>query len=148
MTSDLHVQAVLASAFRRSLSAALREQRTYVETLEEQGVKDGTAAGFVDLEGDGETIIAVGFPLQFYERPIFTAGLELRDTYAEWGKFPEWSATVMGWQTQTVNDTVLHTGANLAIRTANTHRATLHYSFQARIFTNPSGPDDSVEATQ
>lgn len=143
----LHAQATLASAVRSTISQALRDAYVRNETLNEQTVKDGTAVGFVDIEGAGEILVEISFPLQFFEKPIFTCGFELRDTFTEYGAFPEWSATVTTWRTRTDNDTLFYTGAVVAVRTFNTTHSTLHYSFGARAFTNPSGPDTSVEAT-
>lgn len=147
MTSYLHAQATLASAVRYTVNRALNDHYVRNETLSEQTVKDGAAVGFVDIEGAGEILIEISFPLQFFERPLFTAGFELRDTFTEFGKFPEWSATVAAWRTLTDNDTLFYIGALVAVRTFNTTHSTLHYSFQARAFTNPSGPDTSVEAS-
>lgn len=149
MTSEHHAHAVLATVVKSTINRAIQDQRRHAETLNEQTVKDGTAAGFVDLDGAGETTVEVTFPLQFFERPLFVPGLELTgNSYLEWGSFPDWSATVAAWRTQTISETVLYIGALIAVRARNINRAALHYSFTGRIFTNPAGPDDSVEAPQ
>lgn len=141
-----HAQAILANAISRSVNEAIRGHRQYVQTVTDQTVKDGSCLGFVELDGPGEATIDITFPLRFFERPLFTAGLELRDnSFLTWGAFPTWSATIVRFNTEAINpDTILYVGAQLAIVTTNVNRSALHYSFQAKAFTNPSGPDDSV----
>lgn len=148
MTSPLHAQSVLAGRISSVIQQSINSQRRYTETLSEQAVRDGACLGFVELEGSGEAIVDIEFPLRFLERPLFTAGLELRDNqWLTWGAFPTWSATVSKWVTETAGETRLYVGAALAVVTFNADRADLHYSFKARSLTSPSGPPTSVGST-
>jgi hypothetical protein len=148
MTSFHHVQAQLARRMSSVIQQNINGQRRYVETLMEQSVKDGACVGIVELEGSGEALIEIDFPLRFLEKPIFSPGMELRDNqWLSWGAFPTWSATIGSWKTEVVAENTLYVGAIIGIVTFNANRAGFHYSFKARSLTNPTGPDESVGGT-
>lgn len=148
MTSYHHAQVRLAQQINTTIQRSVQDHRRYIETLSEQAVKDGGCVGFVELDGSGEFLLEIEFPLLFVERPIFNAGLELTgNQQLDWGALPTWSATVTAWTTDTVAENDLWIGATLAIVTFNTLKADLHYSFEARSLTNPTGPNDSVGQT-
>ncbi len=137
----------LATTINRSLQRAIRDQRNYVETLGEQAIRDGHVHGFVDLVTAGETFVEVNFPLSFLERPVFTCGLEIgNNAFLADGKFPLWSATVVGWTNRTSGDTTLYVGASIAMVVFDLQGSILHYSFQGRSFSLPTGTEQTVSA--
>lgn len=145
MTSNAHAQTLLANAFATVVQRSIQDRRTYVEIQDAQRMRDGASHGFVELEGAGESIVDVTFPIRFAEPPIFTAGLELRgNAWLEWGSFPIWSATVAYWHTENVATSTLYVGATVGVVTFNAARSLLHYSFQGRSFTNPVDSSTSV----
>lgn len=148
MTSELHAQAQLASTLSSVMQTAIQGRHAYTETMTDQLVRDGTAAGVVELQGAGESMVTIEFPIRFIEKPIFTAGLEQRDyPGVQWGQFPIWSATVVTFLTEAKTTEPIYIGAVLAIVTFNVPRGYLHYSFAGRSFTNPIDNSTSVSQT-
>ena len=135
----------LATQIQSSMQRAIRDQRTYVETLAEQGVRDGNVHGFINLPQDGETMVTVKFPVSFMEKPLFTCGLEMAEnTWITQGAFPLYSATVTNWTTQRPADSTIWIGVTLGIVTIGAMRSILHYNFQGRTFAAPVGTEQSV----
>lgn len=145
MNSTQHAISVLSAGLASSVQRALANQRNYTETLSEQAVRDGTAAGFVELEGEGESTVEITFPIRFIEKPIFTTGLELADNvWLSFGSFPLWSATIGGWTTAPAENEPLIIGALVGVYVTGAARSILHYRFQGRSLTNPSGGDTTM----
>jgi hypothetical protein len=145
MNSTQHAISVLSASLANTVQKALAAQRNYSETLTEQSVRNGTAAGFVELDGEGESTVAITFPIRFIEKPIFTVGLELADNvWLSFGNFPIWSATIGGWTTAPADNEPLIVGALIGIYVSGAARSILHYQFQGRSLTNPSGGQISV----
>lgn len=143
--SPVHAANLLASQFSAVLQRTIRQQRSYVEHISEQTIRDGSAQGFIELGSDGEIVATVEFPIAFAEKPLFTTGLELADdAWLTYGAFPIWSASVSGWITQKTPDSTLYIGAELGIVVIGPTHTILHYSFQGRSFTAPTGGDLSV----
>lgn len=146
--SLVHAQSQLASTIANVMAQAIESRRTYTETQAQLMIRDGVAHGTVEIEGAGEAIVDVAFPVRFADAPIFSAGLELRGSVAlAWGKLPVWSATVAGWRTEAVANNTLYVGATLAIVTFNAARSNLHYSFAGRSYTTPVDSSTSVNQT-
>lgn len=134
-----HAQSMLSQAIGRATRDALYTHRVYVETLAEQSIRNGAVVGFCEIEGEGESIIQIPFPLQFIEKPIFTAGLELPANISfKWGEFPFWSATVGSWVTAPAENEPLYVGATVGALVLGPPRSILHYRFEAQSFTNPT----------
>jgi hypothetical protein len=145
-SSDFAVNA-LATQLTSTMHRAIRDQRAYVETLSEQTIRDGHVHGFIDLPGDGEVVVDVTFPISFMERPVFTAGLELgKNISFTAGNFPIYSATVGRWTTRSPAGAMLYTGATLGIVVVGPARSVLHYKFEGRTFTVPTGTESSLSA--
>lgn len=145
MNSTQHAISVLSSSLSNTVQRALAAQRSYTETLDEQSVRNGTAAGFVELEGEGESTVEITFPIRFIEKPIFTVGLELAENvWLSFGSFPLWSATIGGWTTVAAENEPLIVGALIGVYVNGAARSILHYQFQGRSLTNPSGGQISV----
>lgn len=148
MNSSQHALAVLSASISNSVQRALQAQRVYVENLDEQSVRDGAAVGMVELDGEGESVIEIAFPIKFLEKPIFSAGLELGDSvWLRYGQFPIWSATVGGWSTTPADGDPIYVGAVLGVVVSGAARSVLHYRFEGRSLTNPSGDALSMSAT-
>lgn len=148
MTSLAHARSMLSSTISAGMQDALRAHRAYIETLAEQSVRDGSAVGFIQIDGVGESVVEVTFPIKFLEKPSFTAGLELgENTWLRWGGFPQWSATVGSWITEPADGGPLYVGALLGVLTSGTTKSVLHYRFEAQSFTNPVGASYAVGAT-
>lgn len=146
--SAAHARSVLAAAVNRSLQEAIRAQHVYKETLAEQSVRDGAVVGTTILEGEGESLIEVPFPVKFLEKPIFTAGLETADNVSlQWGNFPVWSATVGAWATEPAENEPLYTGAFIGVFVLGPPRSILHYRFEGQNFTNPTTDSMNVSVT-
>lgn len=135
----------LSAAINAGMQSALRSERAYVAIRAGQAVRDGAAVGFVELDGDGESVAEISFPLKFIEKPIFTAGLELgENAWLRYGTFPSWSATVGAWLTEPAPGQPIHTGAIIGIYVAGAPKAILHYRFEARSFVSPVGASVSL----
>lgn len=135
----------LVNQLNQSMQRAIRDQRTYVETMAEQTIRDGHVHGFVELASDGEFVATVKFPISFAEKPLFTYGLEMGDnTWLAQGDFPIHSATVARYDTQRPADSTLYVGATLGIVVVGARRGVLHYSFEGRTFTVPTGTELTV----
>jgi hypothetical protein len=138
----------LATQINSSMQRAIRDQRTYTETMAEQVIRDGHVQGFVNLASDGEHVVAISFPLSFMERPVFTYGLEMGDnTWFVQGDFPVHSATVGDWSIMRPGGATLYTGAILGVVVIGAARSILHYSFEGRTFTVPTGTEMTVSTT-
>jgi hypothetical protein len=146
--SLVHAQNQLASTISQVMQRTMEDRRVYTETQAQLLVRDGVVQGVIEIEGSGEAIVDVAFPMKFADPPIFSPGLELRGSITlAWGKLPVWSATVAGWRTQQVSNNVLYTGATLAIVTFNAARSNLHYSFAGRSYTTPVDSSTSMNQT-
>lgn len=144
--SLVHAQNQLASTISQVIGRTIEGRRAYTETQAQLMIRDGVAQGVVEIEGSGEAIVEVTFPIKFAYPPIFSAGLELRGSITlAWGKLPVWSATVGGWHTETVaTNNILYVGATLAIVTFNAARSNLHYTFAGQSYTTPVDSSTAV----
>jgi hypothetical protein len=144
-----HAQAMLNQAVARSLQQGQQQYRRYTETMADQSMRDGATVGTVTIDGEGEAVVDVTFPITFSEKPIFTAGLELGDnTWLQYGTFPIWSATVGVWRTTPAEGSPLYVGATLGVVVLGVPRSILHYRFQALSFTNPVNASTSLQEPQ
>jgi hypothetical protein len=145
-----HVTAVLAGVINRSLQEAMKSRKVYTENLDEQSVRNGTVQGFVELDGAGEALVDITWPLTFLEKPVFAPGLELADNnWLEDGNFPLWSATVVRWNAPMLSGYPSYRGALLGIvvfATPDT-QSILHFTFEAQSYTSPTGLAQSLTGT-
>jgi hypothetical protein len=149
--SDAHVHNLFASALTSVLRANEERRRVYVEAAIERQVKQGVVQGLVNVDGVGESVVVVSFPVVFMEKPVFAPGLELADNY--WlalGQFPLWAAVVAMWITDTsASGVVRYIGAEIGVNITgpDTLRSIFHYSFSGKSFSNPANRDPSVGGT-
>jgi hypothetical protein len=143
-----HAQSLLANTMSSVMQRTMEQRRQYTEAHANALVRDGVAQGIVELEGSGETIVDVLFPIRFSELPIFAPGLELRGNASlQMGDLPVWSATVGRWITENVSNSTLYAGATIGIVTFNAPRANFHYSFAGRSYVTPVDSSNSVTQT-
>lgn len=140
--------AQLASALGQAMARAQHQRRTYTEQLDEQSVRNGDVQGFAEIDGSGEVLVKLRFPVSFMEKPLFTYGFELGENQSvETRAFPMPTAVVVGWDTRLVSSKqTLYNGATvgIVIMGPSELKMILHYRFAGQSFTNPVGPDTSV----
>lgn len=140
-----HLRSSLAAAFSQNIGKAIHEHRVYTETRAAQSVQNGDATGFIKIDGAGECIATIEFPIKFTKKPVFTAGLELAENLSlTWGGFPIWAATVGGWGTDRADGEPIYAKAVVGIVVFGVEGATLHYRFAAPSYTNPINADLSM----
>lgn len=153
-----------AAMVRQSQQANASAHRSYVEHIEEQAVRDGAIEGHLKLNGAGESLAELHFPISFLEKPVFTCGFELApDSFLTTGQFPVATATVYDWLTRGTDANIMYIGAKIAIAflapsyytsggdaggtiAIGSTNGELHYSFRGKSFTNPSGSHPTVTA--
>lgn len=149
MISPEHAGATLSQALGQAIQRTQFQHRRYVETMADQSMRDGTSVGTVEIDGEGEAVIDITFPITFSEKPIFTAGLELGDNaWLQYGSFPVWSATVGLWHTVPADGDPLYGGATVGVVVLGAPRSILHYQFQAQSFTHSVGGSTSLTEPQ
>src|SRR5690349_4954077 len=114
--------AVIPAAYgqARSLQRGLVNMRTPRDLAEDRAVKMFKLSGRGKVIGDGETSIAVPFPVTFVDRPAFSYGSELargQVNRLQGGSLPQVTVMVAAWDRQETDVTgVFHyTGATLII---------------------------------
>lgn len=131
--------------------APLEERRGAVNRIEAMTGRVHRVQGFIDVEGAGETSYEVGFPVWFFERPLFTFGGEMADNEApEAENFPTVSVVVLGWKKQEFDMNVSYwSGAYLGIVTTGRlgHRMTVHWQMEGKALRNPMAGASSTDVT-
>jgi hypothetical protein len=95
---------------------------------------------FFDVDGAGQTLVDVNFPVLFQERPALTHGGEVADgTVLEDGKFPTCSAMVVSYTTQVRNGTTYYAGCRAAVVVTggSRQRATVHLHVEGKALQGP-----------
>lgn len=102
-----------------------------------------TIQGFFDVDGAGEALLDVNFPVWFMERPLFTFGAEMRDGNAlETGKYPTISVVVLRWAFKDFPDGVSYfAGATLVVVALGTDAQSMlvHWQVEGKALRNPTG---------
>lgn len=116
-------------------------------------VKNAFCNGFILIDGVGDSIAEVDFPVMFVEEPNPDFALVLQPNQPVVpGQFPMWSAFVAEWVLQDAGDhhRLWYTGARIGISLAsaipNLH-CKLSYKFMAQAFRNPTDGDITAGAT-
>lgn len=134
---------------RPPTSAPLEARRGAARRLEDLVGRFHTIEGFIDLNGAGEALLDVNFPVWFLEKPLFTFGGELAvDQVLTAGQFPTLSMLVQRWQMKDYPNNVSYfAGATLAIVITGpaTQRLIGHWQVQAKALRNPSGETVTVD---
>lgn len=143
-----NAQSMLAQTMSSVMQRTMEERRVYTESQADLMIRDGFAQGTVDLEGVGESIVDIAFPIKFLEPPIFAPGLELRGSVSlAAGSFPIWAATIANWFTENLSSSVLYVGAAVAVVVLDAPRSKLHYSFSGRSYRTPVDSSTNVSQT-
>lgn len=146
--SDTTAAAVAAALVNRALQGKSQNRHIWREDINEQAVRNGGIEGFLMVSGPGESIAELYFPVEFLEKPVFGAGLEVEHGRLLDGAFPVWSATVYDWVKRGRTERITYLGVRLAIVIIGPDNPyELHYSFRGQSFTNPTGATTTVGGT-
>lgn len=130
---------------RATVQSTIERRRHQLEQADEMTVRHSSVEGWAAVDGAGEAVVDVKFPVLFCERPVFTFGHELSDNvWPTQGAFPTVSATVVTWSFVTRGPTKRYwDGARLAVVVGGPDgmHSLLHYSFAGKAFRNPVLPD-------
>lgn len=126
---------------RGSVQTSLERRRSQVEEYGNVAIKYSIVEGTIPLEGTGEAVTTVNFPIQFVEKPIFGFGHELEDnSWPESGTFPTASVTVVSWTVVARDESRKYfAGAEIAlvVTGAEAMKSSVHFQFSGRAFRNP-----------
>jgi hypothetical protein len=119
-------------------------RRRGVERVDDMSAKDTTVTGFSAIDGVGEALVEVLFPVAFGQKPVFAFGGELDETTPTvvLGQFPSYSGVVVSW---TVVNKITgafsgyYTGCTIAVVVGGlpSQKSWLHWSFRAPAIRNP-----------
>lgn len=102
-----------------------------------------TVQGFFDLDGAGEALLDVNFPVWFMERPLFTFGAEMRAGNAlSVGAYPTISVLVLRWSMKDYPGGVSYfAGATLVVVADGTADQSMlvHWRVEGKALRNPTG---------
>lgn len=119
-------------------------QRATLQRVHEASAKETWVMGRVLVQGVGETMVDVTFPVTFGERPlpVLGGGEYINDHMPEWNAFPTCQAVVVKWNTKTTSGGTgqpdYYTGATLAITTTGPvdQRIEMSFAFVGVALTN------------
>lgn len=119
------------------------QRRTNIERINSMQVQLTAVSGFVQVNGAGEVLQDVNFPVWFTEKPTFTFGGELMPgSPPVSGKYPTVSVVVVNWTMEQRGYGNYYVGAKLAIVTTgdSLHQMIIHWNMEAKAIRNPIGP--------
>lgn len=134
-----------------SLNAAMQQRQGTV--ARERSFEGGhhRVLGFVDINGAGEGLVDIQFPVSFREVPAMSFGGELGpNEVLKDGKFPTVSVMVKSWATTQKNGATYWVGATLIIvSTGSTdQKVTADWQAEGRALVNPylstGSTDDAI----
>lgn len=135
---------------RGNLDAARARQGANLDRINAGLPTDSAVEGTFLVDGPGEALQSVNFPIVFIARPTWTYGGELHiDTVPVAGKYPTISCVINRWITDPIAPTdyskIYFVGANLLITTTGppTQRMWVHWRASGRALVNP-GPDTTT----
>jgi hypothetical protein len=122
-------------------TAAQQQRERDVDRIHTMTGKVFRLSGFISLDGPGETLANVVFPVTFQEIPAVSSSYHLADNeILESGNFPVVSVGVKSWVfTEPVPGTRFYTGATMIV-VALGHagmKAVAHYQFEGKALVNP-----------
>jgi hypothetical protein len=109
-----------------------------------------TVSGEFVVDGTGEALVPVNFPIRFIEKPRFHFGGELApDSVITDGEFPTVSAVVGYWTYEERPYVPHYKGATLAVVTTGPtgQKMAIHWTMTGRAITNPVSSGDSADST-
>jgi len=124
-----------------SVTGGLERRRGDVERMRNQEVQIHRVSGRQLMDGVGEALFDINFPVTFMEIPSFSFGGELDGNLAPvQGEFPTISAIVVKWNTvEKIPGHFHYKGATLCVVTTGTtgHRIWIHWHMEGKAFRNP-----------
>lgn len=130
------------------LARVLDQRRGDVERSRSVQGKVYSVNGFIDMQGAGEALVDVNFPVAFQERPSFSFGAELgANQVLEDGNFPWVNAMVRSWQMIVRDGISYYTGASVVVVASgpNDMAYTAHWTVTGKALTNPLNQSGSAE---
>jgi hypothetical protein len=124
-------------------SSPFEQRRVKIETQQSMQIQLNNVSGFIQVNGAGEALQDVNFPVWFVEKPTFTFGGELMDGHSPIKtKFPTISVMVARWNKEKRGYANYYVGASLAIVTTGdvTQQIIVHWSTVGKAIRNPIGP--------
>lgn len=120
----------------------LQQHQNDRDRIDRQSVKLTKVTGRVRIIGNGETSIAITFPVTFTDRPAFSSGWELAENQVSvlvGGSLPTVVTGLAGWnRVEKVQGLYHYTGATLIVVTTNNPRYLfVHWHMEALAFQNP-----------
>lgn len=134
----------------RSVGMQQRNRAATKDRIEAQVSKQHTVSGVFYVQGTGEAVATVSFPVRFIERPILAPGFELHpDSAAIDGQFPTFSVTVRDWVLEERgSNQKFFVGANLLVVTTGPtgQNGWVHWSFSGRAITSPYSTSQTADS--
>lgn len=127
--------------FRRPIAEV---RRATIDQISQVGAQDTWVSGRVRIEGVGEVLVEVKFPVTFGERPLPLLGAaEIDPSYSpREGFFPEVKCAITRWdtigKTAGTDPADYYTGVQISVRTAGDRdqRVWMSYAFVGTALTN------------
>lgn len=121
----------------------MEDRRAEVGRIEAMSGQEIRTFGFVEVEGSGELVFDVVFPVRYLERPFFSFGAELMPNQGiVTGSYPTVSQIVKSWTKFVAADgvTEYYTGATIvAVLMGHAEiRSILHWQVLAMAIMNPN----------
>lgn len=126
----------------RPLAVTLVQRAQDVDRIEDMGGGIHRVCGTIQLDGAGEIVVAVNFPVTFIEKPSISDGGEMGPSSAlQNGSFPTVNGIVKDWKWTVRADTGVrfYAGASFAIKVTGQPEQSVfyHYQMEGRALRNP-----------
>lgn len=116
-------------------------RRADVQRVQDQSIQIQRVSGRILVNGAGESIVDVTFPVTFTELPAFSFGGEMAANQAlEATNLPTISAVVLHWNViEKMSKEYYYIGASLAVVSTgvSTHQIYCHWHMEGKAFRNP-----------
>lgn len=143
----------MSSATQKALANLHRRQRfqqDQARQLEDATGRVHTISGEFLVDGAGEALVPVNFPVVFIEKPRFHFGGELSPgSVITDGQFPTVSAVVGTWTYMERQVQPFYRGATLCVVTTGPaeQKMMIHWTMTGRAITNPVSAGDTADST-
>lgn len=138
-------------SFARNLQVTQAKQRAVNDSISDFSARQFTVCGEILVNGVGESVVSVPFPVVFIERPLFHFGGVLDDNQTVTaGSYPTLSAVVSSFDVKRSGiEKTEYTGANIAITTTGVaeQRMVLCWFFVGKALVNPIGDVGNTDGT-
>lgn len=131
---------------RKNPNTGVEQRRREVARVDDITGKVHSVTGIVTIDGVGEGLVEVRFPVMFLSKPNFSHGSELFPNMTVTPQqFPTCTAMVIGWETKEPDEgRRFYVGANLAVVTTGEswQRFYVHWRMEGIALRNPVAPVD------